>query len=109
MSEQEVQTAAQRGVLQQLDVHLQVRRVELGQAVLAGAEEAAGAALLQVDLGNLEAVGDDAEGLEPRSRVGVFAVGHQQAAGLQRSPAHPSPELMELVEAGADGVFNDHQ
>jgi len=49
--------------------------VKLGQAVLASAEEVAGAAPRQTGLGDLQSVGGGTEGLEPHSRVGVLLLG----------------------------------
>ena len=87
----------------------EVGDAELGEAGLARAEELAGAALLEVELGEFEAVLRGDHGIE--ADVGLFGdlvAGHQNAVAFGGSAADASAELVELREAEAFGVIDDH-
>src|SRR3989454_9740155 len=72
--------------LEQRQIALQVGVAQRDAAVLAGARELTHAALLQVQLGDLETVPRLAEGAPPRLRAGDVA---QQDAWALRRPAAP--------------------
>ena len=77
--------------------------------MLAGAEEVPGAPELQILLGDDKAVGGGAQGLQPLPGALRPVVGQQDAVGLVLPSAHPAPELVELAEAEAVRVLDDHE
>ena len=94
---------------QEVAVAQQVAHAQARQAGLAGAEEVAGAAQLQVLLRDHEAVVAARQDVEARARlVREAAVGHQQAGGGARAAAHAAAELVELGQAEALGVLDHH-
>ena len=87
----------------------EVGDAELGQAGLAGAEELAGAALLEVEFGEFEAVLRGDHGVEAGfGLLGDAVAGHEDAVALGGAAADASAELVELGEAEALGVVDDH-
>jgi hypothetical protein len=85
------------GTSEELLVAEQVGDAEVEEAVLAGAEELAGAALLEVKLGELEAVLGSTEGLQ--ALVGHFADllrGEQVTVGGVAAAADAAAQLVEL-------------
>ena len=78
------------------------------EAALAGAEEVAGAAELEVDFGELKAVVVLFDGLEALGGVvgGVF--GQEKAVALVGAASDASAELVELGETEAVGGFDHH-
>ena len=74
-----------------------------------GAEEVAGAALLEVGLGQGEAVGGGSEGFQALAGLGVFVVREEDAVALMGAAPDAAPELVELAEAEAVGIFDDHE
>src|SRR2546426_10214457 len=75
--------------LEQRQIALQVGVAQRYAAVLARARELTHAALLQVQLGDLETVRRLGEGAQPRLRLGDVA--QQNAVALRRAAAHPAP------------------
>ena len=73
------------------------------------AEEVAPSLEPEVLLRDLEAVVGLAQGLEPLPGLRVPVSRHQHAEGFVFFPAHSAPQLVQLAEAEAVGVFNDHQ
>ena len=87
----------------------QVGDAEFGQAGLAGAEEFAGAALLEVEFGEFEAVLGGDHGVEAGvGLVGDAVAGHEDAVAFGGAAADAAAELVELREAEALGVVDDH-
>lgn len=78
------------------------------EAALLGAFYVAGAAQFEVFFGNDEAVGGGDHYLHSPSGVfGQFVFGDEDAVALVGTTTHAPPELVELGEAEAVGVFND--
>ena len=74
-----------------------------------GAEELAGAALLEVELGEREAILSLDHGVEAEVGFGGDGgAGDEDAEALGGAAADASAELVELGEAEAIGVFDDH-
>src|SRR3546814_17337162 len=91
-------------------VHRQVGEAELRQAALAGAEQLAGAAQLQVLLGDAEAVVGLAH--DAQARAGGLAerpLPKQPAGGLAAAAADASAALGKPGEADAPGVLDHHE
>ena len=80
-----------------------------GVAVLARAEKFAGAALLQVLLGDFETVGSGDHRLDARASLArdIFARDEDTARFFRAAP-DAAAQLMELCEAEAVRVFDDH-
>ena len=98
------------GELEERAIAEEIGDAELRGACLAGAEELAGAALLEVKLGEGEAVGGGDEGVEAGFRsFGDAIAGDEEAVALLRATADAAAELMELREAEALGVIDDHE
>src|SRR5207237_4662266 len=99
------------GPLEQRPVETDVREAEVGRAVLAGAEELPAAAQVEVDFGELEAVGRGDERVESALRgLGqlLLRAGDEQAVRLLGAPADAAAQLMELGEPEAIGLLDDH-
>ena len=97
------------GELEDGAVAEEVGDAELGQAGLAGAEEFAGAALLEVEFGEFEAVLSGDHGVE--TGLGLFGdavASHQDAIASGCATADAAAKLVELGEAEAVGVIDDH-
>src|ERR1700682_2708853 len=97
------------GLLEEFAVAERVGDVETKGAGLAGAEEFAGAAKLEIGFGDFKAVGGAHHGFE----AGAGFVGHahradKDAVGFLRAAADASAKLMKLREAEALGVLDDH-
>src|SRR4051794_20366404 len=89
---------------------LGAREPELGLAGLAGAEDLAGAAQAQILLGDAEAVIGLAHQSEPRSRgFAEHIAAQQQADAVLVAAADPAAQLVQLGEAEAIGMLDDHQ
>ena len=87
----------------------QIGHAELGQARLARAEELAGAAQLEVDLGDPKAVAGGHHGVEaPPGVVPETRGDEKDAVRLPGAAAHATAQLMELGEAEAVGVLDEH-
>src|SRR6185437_11665926 len=81
------------------------------RAGLAGAEEFAGAAKFEVELGDVEPVLCSHHLVETALSFGCDVsggVGHEHAVGFRGTAADASAELVELREAEALSVFYDH-
>ena len=86
-----------------------VGHVEAKLAGLAGAKELAGAAKLEIGFGNFKTVGGADHGFQARARiVGHAARSNQDAMGLLRAAANATAKLVQLGEAEAFRVLNDH-
>jgi len=84
--------------------------VQVGQvAVLAGAEEFARSANLQIRLGDRETVRGLEQRAQPRFAVLAGSARDERADSGSASAAHPAPQLMQLREAEALCVLDDHQ
>ena len=82
---------------------------ELGQAGLAGAEEFAGAALLEVEFSELEAVLRGDHGVEAGfGLLGDVLAVDEDAVALGGAAADAPAKLVELGEAETLGVVDDH-
>jgi len=90
----------------------EVGDAELGQAGLAGAEEFAGTALLEVEFREFEAVLRGDQGVEAGfSLLGDTVAGlsgYQDAIAFGGATSDAPAELVELGEAEALGVVDDH-
>jgi hypothetical protein len=97
------------GELEDVAVAGEVGDAEVGEAGLAGAEELAGAALLEVELSEEEAVLGLGHGVEAEFGFGGdLGAGEEDAEGLGGAATDAATELMHLGEAEAFGVFDDH-
>ena len=97
------------GLLEEFAVAERVGDVEAEGAGLASAEKFAGAAELEISFCDFETVRGTHHGFE----AGTGFVGHahgadENAMRFLRAAADASAELMELGEAEAFGVFDDH-
>src|SRR5713101_2683308 len=97
------------GSLKELAVAQRIGDVKAEGAGLAGPEEFAGAAQLQIGFGDFEAVGGAHHGFE----AGACFVGHadradENAVGFLRAAANASAKLMQLRQAEALGMLDDH-
>ncbi len=98
------------GEFEERSVAEEIGDAKLGGACLARAEELPGAALLQVELGESEAIGGGDEGVEAGlGRLGDALAGDEQAIALVGTAADAAAELMELREAEALGMIDDHE
>jgi len=87
----------------------EVSDAEFGQAGLAGAEEFTGAALLEVELGEFEAVLSGDHGVEAGfCLLGDLFAGHEDAIAFGGAATDAPAELVKLGEAEAVGVVDDH-
>lgn len=74
-----------------------------------GAEEVAGAALLEVGLGQGKAVGGGSEGFQALAGLGVFVVGEEDAVALMvPRPTRPR-SWWSWLRPEAVGIFDDHE
>src|SRR5664279_2186650 len=89
--------------LQQFAVAQQIGHAKVRHACLLGTEELAGAALLQVEFGNLESILSAHHGFERN-----FAAGHQNAVRLCAAASDAPAQLMQLRETETLGVLHDH-
>ncbi len=95
---------------QEICVTHQVRDAQLGQAGLPGAEQLTRSSQLEVAAGDLETIvglADHLEAFARKLRQGA-AIEQHAGAGL-RSATYTTAKLMELREAHAFGVLDDHQ
>ena len=92
------------GALEQLDVLGQAGEAEGLQARLADAEHLPLAAQLEVDLGELEAVAV----LAQRAQAARLLGPEEQAQRLVLAAADPPAQLVQLGDAVALGVLDDH-
>ena len=88
------------GQAEQVHILDDVGDAELGQTVLAGAEELTRPANSQVLLGNAEAVGSGREYIEAALGVVCSGLGKGQAVSLVRAAGDASAQLVELGKAG---------
>ena len=100
------------GFVEQADVGVEADRVDV--AVLLAAQQVAGAAQFQIERGDLEAGAQVAEFLEGGQALagdlGQLGVGRDQQVGIGAAvrPAHASAQLIQLREAVALGILDDH-
>ena len=94
-----------RARARQVGVLRQPRHLELGQAVLARAEELARAAQLQVDLGELEAVALVRR--SPRAAAALGSPKRMQSDGVLAA-ADPAAQLVQLRQPEALGLLDQH-
>src|SRR5216117_1326696 len=90
--------------LEQRPVEAHMGEAEVADAVLARPEQLAAAAQVEVDLGELEAVGRCDERLEPALRgLGqlLLRARDKQAVGLLCATSHAAAQLMQLRETEA--------
>ncbi len=81
---------------------------EVGEAALTGAEEVAGAAELEVDFGEFEAIVMLFDGFEALGGVFGGRFGEEEAEALVGAASDASAELVKLGEAEAVGGFDHH-
>ncbi len=97
------------GLLQEGGVAKEVGHAELGQPRLARAEELTGAAELKVDLGDAEAVLGGHQGVDALpGLLGEVPGVEQDAVGLPGTAADAPTQLVELGQAEALGVLDQH-
>ena len=96
------------GVEEDGEVFRHARNLKVGQAVLHRAEELARAAQTQVLLGELEAVGGRGHDLQALARVLRLALRDEDAVRSIGAAADAAAQLVELGEAEALGVLDDH-
>src|SRR5438552_14330693 len=98
------------GPFDEVAVGAQPREAQVAPARLPRAEQLPLAAQLEVDLGELEAVGRVAQRLQPRLRdvgqLGLVAR-DEQAVALLAAAADAAAQLVELREAEAVGLLHD--
>ena len=94
------------------DVHVEPDRVDV--AVLLAAQQVAGAAQFQIERGDLEPRAQVAEFLERRQAfagdLGQLGIRRHEQIGIRAAvgAAHPAAKLVQLGQAVALGVFDDH-
>jgi len=96
------------GVLEEGHIAGEVGDLEGGETMLALAEEIAWAAEPEVLLGDLEAVIGFGHYLESGAGFLAVVIGDQDTVRLMRTASHAASELMELTEAEAVGILDDH-
>jgi hypothetical protein len=96
------------GHREEVRVEEQVGEVDVGAAGLGGADHLAHAAEFEVFFGDFEAAGVFGHGLEAGDAVIGALVGEEDAGGAFASAADAAAELVELREAEAVGLFDDH-
>ncbi len=97
------------GELEDVSVAGEVGDAEVGEAGLAGAEELAGAALLEVEFGEEEAVLGLGHGVEAEFGFGGdLGAGEENAEGLGGAATDAAAELMKLGEAETVCMFHHH-
>lgn len=96
------------GVLEELQVAYGVGAAERHGAGLAESEDIAGAADLSVFFGEFEAIGGLDECSEAVGGVGGLGIGKEEAVALVGAAADASAELVELGDAEAFGLLDDH-
>jgi hypothetical protein len=96
------------GCLEEGGVADDVGDAQLEDAALFGAVELAGAAELEVFFGDLEAIGGAGEDFEALAALVGFGIGEEDAVGLVLAATDASAELVELGEAEALRIFDDH-
>ena len=94
---------------QHLGVRAEIRHVHLRQTVLARAEEIAGAAQTQILLGDLKAVVGLAHDRKAGLDLLALVVRDKDAPALVPAAPDAAAQLMELAEAEALGILDDHQ
>ena len=100
------------GVVEEVGFAGEVGKAELGQSVLARAEELARAPEPEVDFGDFKPGGGLDQGLQAGECVRAggggerVLAGKEQAVGQVRSPADAAAELVELGQAEAVGIEN---
>ena len=77
--------------------------------MLLEAKKLAHAALLHILFGQIEAVLAVAHYLQTRQRFGRIHAREQHAVRLLAATAHSAAQLVQLCEAKAFGVLDDHQ
>src|SRR6185436_10075605 len=82
---------------------------EGGEAVLAGAKQVAGAAELEVDFGEAEAVGGFGEGVQSLCSIVGLRDGEDAGEAGVAAAADAAAELVELGEAEAFASFDGHE
>ncbi len=99
-------------LFQQPNVHVEADRVDV--AVLLAAQQIAGAAQFQIERRDLEAGAQIAELLERRQALagdfGQFGIRRHQQISIRAAvgAAHAAAQLVELGEAVALGIFDNH-
>ena len=93
---------------EEVGVEEEVGEVEVGAAGLGGADELAHATEFEVFFGDFEARGVFGHGLEAGDGVVGGLVGEEDAVGLFVAAADAAAELVELGEAEAVGVLDNH-
>ena len=83
------------GGIQGAGVGGQVSDLQRGQAMLAAAEEIAGAAVIQIVLGHLKTIGGVAQKAQPVPHGLALVVADEDAHRLPAAPAHPAPQLVQ--------------
>ena len=101
-------TGVAAGEAEEVGIGEEVGDLEFGEAVLVGAEDAAGTTEAEVFFGEGKAVGGFFEDLQALLRLVGPGVGEEQAPGGLIAASDAASELMELGEAEPFGVFNDH-
>lgn len=91
----------------QLAVATQRRQTQIATTLLRGVHQRAFTAQVEVDLGELEAVGGGNQRLDPRVAA-LHLLGDQPTRGCVRATAHSAAQLMQLGDAEPVGIDDDH-
>src|SRR5499433_1196058 len=95
-------------LLQHGAVAQEIRDAELRKTRLARAEEIARAAQLEVGLRDAKAIVRRRHGVDAAARLLGSRSREEDAVALPRSPPHPATKLMQLREAEALGMLDEH-
>jgi hypothetical protein len=96
------------GQLKQVTVLGEAGQGQVWQATLTGAEHLARSSQAQIHLGDFKAVMAVHQHLQPLTGQGLAAVVDQQAVGCRRPAPHPAPQLVQLGQPEALGMFDHH-
>ena len=96
------------GPLQHVAIVGEAGQGEIGQARLTGSQHLARPPQAQVHLGNLKAVAGAHQQFQALAGQHVAAVVDQQTVGGGRPPAHPAAQLVQLGQAEALGMVDQH-
>src|SRR5439155_26158264 len=97
-----------------LSGQLEMTRVEEGgdtqwwQAALAGPEQVAGTTQGQVFLRDGKPIGRSLDHLQPAASNRIVGIAEEYAEGPMQAAAHPSAQLLQLGEAEALRVLDEH-
>lgn len=97
------------GFFEDVAIAEEIGDAERRETVLAGAEDIAWAADLEIDFGQLEAVGGADEGFETLARVVGLRIAEDAAEAGILAAADAAAKLVELGEAETMAAFDGHE